>query len=134
MAPYTNLGNMIKEFGPEKGGNAQPAENYEDQKKKDFLEAEKENLDLYPSYRVYKVDKKDGHIHAVYAKHIESGEIAVVMVGEEEATCKKVVRHSDGIVLISNNPKYEPMFFTSKETEELPVRIIGKVIELRVRF
>ena len=75
MAPYTNLGNMIKEFGPEKGGNAQPAGNYEDEKKKAFLEAEKENLDLYPSYRVYKVETENGHINAVYAKHIESGEI-----------------------------------------------------------
>ena len=75
MEPYTNLGNMIKEFGPLKGGNAQPAEFYEDDKKRAFLEAEKENLDLYPSYRVYKVDSKDGKISAVYAQHIESGEI-----------------------------------------------------------
>ncbi|MBE6878303.1 MAG: helix-turn-helix domain-containing protein [Ruminococcaceae bacterium] len=65
---------------------------------------------------------------------IESGEVAVVMVGAEEATCKKVVKHSDGIVLISNNPKYAPIFFTKKETEQLPVRILGKVVELRVRF
>ena len=79
MAPYTNLGNMIKEFGPEKGGNAQPAENYEDEKKKAFLEAEKENLDLYPSYRVYKVEAENDHINAVYAKHIESGEIVKFM-------------------------------------------------------
>ena len=79
MAPYTNLGNMIKEFGPEKGGNAQPAENYEDEKKKAFLEAEKENLDLYPSYRVYKVETENDHINAVYAKHIESGEIVKFM-------------------------------------------------------
>ena len=75
MAPYTNLGNMIKEFGPVKGGNAQPAENYEDAKKKAFLEGEKENLDLYPSYRVYRVETENGHINAVYAKHIENGEI-----------------------------------------------------------
>ena len=75
MEPYTNLGNMIKEFGPLKGGNAQPAEFYEDDKKRAFLEAEKENLDLYPSYRVYKVDSEGGIISAVYAQHIESGEI-----------------------------------------------------------
>ena len=75
MEPYTNLGNMIKEFGPLKGGNAQPAEFYEDDKKRAFLEAEKENLDLYPSYQVYKVDSEGGIISAVYAQHIESGEI-----------------------------------------------------------
>lgn len=75
MKPYPNLGNMIKEFGPLRMGNAQPAEFYEDEKKRAFLEAEKENLDLYPSYRVYKVDCRKGIIRAVYARHIESGEV-----------------------------------------------------------
>lgn len=74
MEPYTNLGNMIKEFGPLRGGNAQPAEFYEDDKKRAFLEAESDNLDLYPSYRVEKVDCSNGHINAVYATHIETGE------------------------------------------------------------
>lgn len=73
MEPYTNLGNMIKEFGPLRGGNAQPAEFYEDDKKRKFLEAE-ENLTLYPSFRVYAVDSTDGHISAVRAQHIETGE------------------------------------------------------------
>lgn len=74
MEPYTNLGNMIKEFGPTRGGNAQPAEYYEDDRKRAFLEAEAENLDLYPSYRVERVDCRNGHIRAVYATHIETGE------------------------------------------------------------
>ena len=74
MEPYTNLGNMIKEFGPLRGGNAQPAEFYEDDRKRAFLEAEAENLDLYPSYRVERVDCRGGRIRAVYATHIETGE------------------------------------------------------------
>ena len=74
MEPYTNLGNMIKEFGPTRGGNAQPAEFYEDDRKRAFLEAEAGNLDLYPSYRVERVDCRKGHIRAVYATHIETGE------------------------------------------------------------
>ncbi len=73
MGPYENLGNMIKEFGPLRGGNAQPAEFYEDDKKRAFLEAEP-NLTLYPSYKVYDVDKQGDQISAVYAKHIETGE------------------------------------------------------------
>ena len=73
MKPYTNLGNMIKEFGPLRGGNAQPTEYYEDDKKRAFLEAE-ENLTLYPSYRVYAVESHNGHIDAVRAQHIETGE------------------------------------------------------------
>lgn len=76
MEPYVNLGNMIKEFGPLRGGNAQPAENYEDEKKRLFLEAE-ENLSLFPSYRVYAVESRNGHIEAVRAQHIETGEEVV---------------------------------------------------------
>ena len=74
IGPYPNLGNMIKEFGPLNGGNAQPAENYEDNKKRAFLEAEN-NLTLYPSYRVYAIDSRNGHINTVQAQHIETGEI-----------------------------------------------------------
>ncbi len=35
------------------------------------------------------------------------------------------------IALLSLNPKYEPMVYTEKEIEEMPVRIIGKVVEIR---
>ena len=73
MEPYPNLGNMIKEFGPLRKGNAQPADYYEDEKKRTFLEAEK-NLALYPSYRVYAVEAEDGVIASVRARHIETGE------------------------------------------------------------
>ncbi|MBE6894533.1 MAG: helix-turn-helix domain-containing protein [Ruminococcaceae bacterium] len=64
---------------------------------------------------------------------VESGQIAIVLVGNE-ATCKKVVKHADGIVLISNNTKYAPMFFTIKDIEEKNITVLGRVIELRVKF
>lgn len=65
---------------------------------------------------------------------INSGEIGIVMVGDGEATCKKIKKRPDGILLISTNPKYEPMYYNNEQIEELPVRIIGKVIELRAKF
>ena len=37
-------------------------------------------------------------------------------------------------MLLSNNPRYEPIAFTNEEIEEKPVRIIGKVVELRGKF
>ena len=37
VGPYKELGGLQKEFGPENGGNAQPAENYEDRKKMDWI-------------------------------------------------------------------------------------------------
>lgn len=65
---------------------------------------------------------------------IETGEIAVVMVGGSEATCKKIKKTPEGIYLISQNPAFDPMFFRNSEIEEMPVRIFGKVVELRRNF
>jgi len=69
---YRELGGLQKEFGPEKGGNAQPAENYEDQKKIEWLAKEK-NVTLFLNYRVVAVEKKENKIVSVTAKHIENG-------------------------------------------------------------
>lgn len=64
----------------------------------------------------------------------ESGDIVIAMVNGDEATCKKLVKHESGISLVSLNSKYEPMFFSILEIQQKPVRIIGKVIELRGKF
>ena len=65
---------------------------------------------------------------------IENGETAIVIVNGGESTCKKIKKTPEGILLISTNPKYEPMFYSNKQIEELPVRIFGKVVELRAKF
>lgn len=65
---------------------------------------------------------------------IESGEIAVVTINGCDATCKRVKRTEEGIMLISTNPAYEPMYFSNKQIEELPIRIFGKVVELRAKI
>ena len=62
------------------------------------------------------------------------GETAIVMVNGDEATCKKIKKTPEGIMLISTNPAYEPMFYSNKQIEELPIRILGKVVELRAKF
>ena len=64
----------------------------------------------------------------------ESGEIVIAMVNGDEATCKRLRKYDGGIMLLSNNPKYEPMIFTSEDIVNKPVRIIGKVVELRCKF
>lgn len=66
--------------------------------------------------------------------HVENGEIAIVMINGNDATCKKVKKTTEGIMLISTNPAYEPMFYSNKQIENLPIRILGKVIELRAKF
>lgn len=65
---------------------------------------------------------------------VESGEIAVVLVNGDDATCKKVMIHDNGLSLVSLNPSYAPMFFTDKEVLTLPVQILGRVVELRAKF
>lgn len=72
MGPYKELGGLQKEFGPDKGGNAQPAATYEDQKKLDWL-AREERVSLFLNYRVIGVEKEGDRIVAVTAKHIEKG-------------------------------------------------------------
>ncbi|MBR1931308.1 MAG: helix-turn-helix domain-containing protein [Lachnospiraceae bacterium] len=64
----------------------------------------------------------------------ESGDIVIALVNGDDATCKRLRKYRDGIELISNNPAYQPMFFSNKEIVEKPVRIIGKVVELRGKF
>ena len=64
----------------------------------------------------------------------ESGDVVIVNINGDTATCKKLMKYADGISLISFNPAYEPMTFSNKEIEEKPVRIIGKVIENRSKF
>lgn len=64
----------------------------------------------------------------------ETGDIVIAQVNGDEATCKKLLMQSDGLSLLSFNTKYDPMVFTAAEVESKPVRIIGKVVELRAKF
>lgn len=63
-----------------------------------------------------------------------SGSVAIVLVNGNEAACKRVKFSEHGISLISSNPEYEPLFYTKKEIDELPVEIFGVVVELRGKF
>jgi len=65
---------------------------------------------------------------------VESGDVAIVMVNGDDATCKRVMHHENGLSLVSNNPAYPPRYFTAHEVEKMPIQIIGKVVELRGKF
>lgn len=73
MEPYPRLGGLVKEFGPSRGGNAQPEDYYEDQKKLDVVLAEK-NISLFLNYRAVAVETEDSQIRSVRAVHIEDGD------------------------------------------------------------
>lgn len=65
---------------------------------------------------------------------VDSGDIAIVSVNGDDATCKRIRKYREGIELIPINPAYAPRFYSNKEIAERPVRILGKVIELRGKF
>ena len=64
----------------------------------------------------------------------ESGDVVVAQVNGCDATVKKLIKHQNGITLQAYNPAYDPMFFNEEEQMSVPVRIIGKVVELRGKF
>ena len=61
----------------------------------------------------------------------ESGDECCVMVNGSDGTFKKVLKNENGIILQPLNSEYQPMFYTNEQIKSLPVRIIGKVVELR---
>lgn len=66
---------------------------------------------------------------------VENGEVAIVLVNGDEATVKKVQESPAGLTLIGYNVAvYEPHTYTREQCEQLPIRIIGKVVELRRKF
>ena len=72
----------------------------------------------------------------VYVKKsetINSGQIGIVLVGDE-VTIKKVYYKDNLMILEASNPKYESKFFSKKEVEELPVKVMGVVRFVRRDF
>lgn len=73
IGPYKALGSLQKEFGHSRGGNAQPAEFYEDSKKEEIVKKEK-NITLFPNYRAISVKMNGKKIKSIIAKHIENSQ------------------------------------------------------------
>lgn len=74
LPPYPALGNVVKELDPGKRGkghNAQPAANYDDEKKLRIVRAEK-NLQLFLNTHAYKIETSESRIVAVIAKNIRT--------------------------------------------------------------
>lgn len=61
----------------------------------------------------------------------ESGEIVIALINGDDAVCKRLSKYAGGLSLISLNSKYDPLIFSNDEIASRPVRIIGKVVELR---
>lgn len=65
---------------------------------------------------------------------VSSGDIAAVRVNGEDTTLKEVKFEQNGMWLIGINPNFKPIYYTAKECEELPVTVIGKLIQVIQRY
>ena len=65
---------------------------------------------------------------------IESGQVGIVLVNGNEGTVKKIIITKEGLELHSFNEKYEPMVFSMEEVMNLPVKVIGRVVECRQKY
>ena len=61
----------------------------------------------------------------------ESGDDCVVMVNGNDGTFKRVFKNENGIVLQPLNNAYQPMIYSNEQIENLPVKVIGIVEEIR---
>ena len=60
---------------------------------------------------------------------VENGEVAVVMVGDEDATVKRFYATGSTVTLMpqSTNPEHQPQIY---DTEKTRIRIIGRVVKV----
>ena len=79
---------------------------------------------------------KDGDVAIIRKQsNIDSGDIAAVRINGDEATLKIVKKSEQGITLVAINPDvFLPRFYSNEEIINLPVEIIGKVIENRRKY
>ena len=77
---------------------------------------------------------KDAHIHdgdLLFVKSctdVTSGSIAVLLMGGEEVTVKKLVKKPDAWILHAANEEVEDKEYSLQDIVSLPVQIIGKAI------
>lgn len=75
----------------------------------------------------------DGDIAIIHIQpDVDSGQIAVVLIDNQDSTVKRVFKSQDGITLVADNPTvFSPRFFTNDDCLTLPVKILGRVISIQ---
>ena len=75
----------------------------------------------------------DGDIAIVRIQpDVESGQVAVVLIDNQDSTVKRVFKSQDGITLVADNPAvFQPRFFSNDDCLTMPVRILGRVVSIQ---
>lgn len=77
---------------------------------------------------------KDGDVVIVRQQDdADSGKICVVMINGFDATLKEIKKDPQGLWVLPHNPEcdFKPSFFSNKQVDDVPVRIIGVAVEIR---
>lgn len=92
---------------------------------KQYFALQVKGVSMYPEYR-------DGDVIVLKRQETaENGQDCAVSINGDEATFKRFRRTESGIMLQAINPDFEPLLYTEQQVAELPVRILGVVVELR---
>lgn len=76
----------------------------------------------------------DGDLVIVHSQDdVESGQTAVILINGEEATVKKIIKTNEGIELHAMNPYYPTKKFTFEDMKNIPVKIIGRVRQAKIK-
>lgn len=76
----------------------------------------------------------DGDLVIVHDQDdVESGQTAIILINGEEATVKKVIKTNEGIELHAMNPYYPIKKFTFDDMKNIPIKIIGRVKEAKIK-
>lgn len=105
---------------------------------KDTVKDYEKNLNEYFALKVIGESMlpllSDGDLVIVHDQDdVESGQTAVVLINGEEATVKKIIKTNEGIELHAMNPYYPTKKFTFKDMQNIPVKIIGRVKEAKIK-
>ena len=63
---------------------------------------------------------------------VDSGDIAVVAINEDDATLKRVIKKENALILQPENPAYETKIFIGEEMTSVHIR--GRLMKLEKRF
>ena len=104
-----------------------------------YLEIEESIVKKYPGCFALKVRGKsmepeiyDGDTVIVRpCSTVPSGSVAIICIGGDEGTIKRVKITKDGLTLIPTNNQYKPITYTPEQIDQLPIIINGQVMQVR---
>lgn len=74
----------------------------------------------------------DGDILIVHRQaDVASGDVAAVRIGGDDMMIRRVTKKASGLLLSPTNAAHEFLLYTPEEVRNLPVVIIGRVVEVR---